>query len=229
MILISGMFTFRYESLPAARAIALAMAERTRSEGGCLSYEFSEVLGETARFRLFEEWVDPAALAAHFRTASFASFSRDILSMLSAPPVIHRYDGVSKAPLLVGDAMADIESTTPAHDETLGDVATGFLFENEVVKVWEMRLKPGASSALHRHDHPYLLCVVDGEAVDADPNDRDPYSVPAQKGDVFFVPHGETERAVNRTEQSFHAILIELKGAASIDLRHSHFSRATSL
>ena len=96
-------------------------------------------------------------------------------------------------------------------DEPLGDVATRVLFENEWVKVWEMTLAPGESSALHRHDRPYLMCVVEGTRIDAAIVGKGDIQIPVQPGSVLFVPPGETERAINGTDTPFREILIELK------------------
>jgi beta-alanine degradation protein BauB len=95
--------------------------------------------------------------------------------------------------------------------EPLGDVATRVLFENAWVKVWEMTLAPGETSALHRHDRPYLMCVVQGTRIDATIVDKGDLQIPVQPGSVLFVPPGDTERAINRTEVPFREILIELK------------------
>lgn len=35
-------------------------------------------------------------------------------------------------------------------------VGTQLLFENERVRVWDLRLAPGESTGLHRHEHDYL-------------------------------------------------------------------------
>ena len=72
----------------------------------------------------------------------------------------------------------------------LGDVANKLLFENELVRVWEMNLAPGERSDRHRHDLPYLLCVLEGSRVDADVEGRGPVEIPVQSGSVFFVPPG---------------------------------------
>jgi hypothetical protein len=42
-------------------------------------------------------------------------------------------------------------------DRPLGNVANKLLFENDLVRVWEMTLAPGERSDRHRHEHPYLL------------------------------------------------------------------------
>jgi quercetin dioxygenase-like cupin family protein len=98
-------------------------------------------------------------------------------------------------------------------EEPLGDVATTLLFSNELVNVWEMLLEPGESSDRHRHDHPYLLCVLEGTSVDATQDGRPGrVHIPVQQGSVFFVPPGATETAVNASGTRFREILIELKG-----------------
>jgi quercetin dioxygenase-like cupin family protein len=102
----------------------------------------------------------------------------------------------------------------PAMTEPLGDVATRLLFENATVKVWEMTLAPGEASALHRHDHPYVMCVLEGSRIDADIVGKGRLQIPVQPGSVLFVPPGETERATNGTNQPFREILIELKSVA---------------
>jgi quercetin dioxygenase-like cupin family protein len=95
--------------------------------------------------------------------------------------------------------------------EPLGDVATRLLFENEHVKVWEMTLAPGEASALHRHDRPYVMCIVAGTRIDADLVGKGHLQIPVRPGSVLFVPPGETERAINGGSTPFHEILIELK------------------
>lgn len=101
--------------------------------------------------------------------------------------------------------------------ETLGDVATRVLFENDRVRVWEMVLDPGERSARHRHDLDYLLVFLEGDrvAVEADPGSEGPYresftfDVPV--GRCHFIERGGIETAVNAGARRYREILIELK------------------
>jgi quercetin dioxygenase-like cupin family protein len=102
-----------------------------------------------------------------------------------------------------------------ADPRPLGDVANKLLFENELVRVWEMNLAPGERSDRHRHELPYLLCVLAGSRVDAEVESRGDVEIPVQPGSVFFVPPGATETAVNNSRDHFREILIELKKPAS--------------
>jgi quercetin dioxygenase-like cupin family protein len=96
-------------------------------------------------------------------------------------------------------------------DRPLGDVANRLLFENELVRVWEMQLAPGERSDRHRHELPYLLCVLEGSRVDAEIEGAGRVEIPVQPGSVFFVPPGATETAINASDENFREILIELK------------------
>ena len=99
-------------------------------------------------------------------------------------------------------------------DRPLGNVANKLLFENELVRVWEMNLAPGERSDRHRHDLPYVLCVLEGSRVDAEIEGAGCVEIPVQPGSVFFVPPGATETAINPTARGFREILIELKYGA---------------
>src|SRR3989442_1161376 len=78
----------------------------------------------------------------------------------------------------------------------LGNVATRLLFENERVKVWEMRLEPGESSDLHRHTLDYLLYILEGTSIDADRPDGESSRFPVGPArahliaSTTFVPAG---------------------------------------
>jgi quercetin dioxygenase-like cupin family protein len=93
----------------------------------------------------------------------------------------------------------------------LGDVATKLLFENDSVKVWEMELEPGESSALHRHDYEYFFVVLEGESIDADFANGKSIHLPLTVGQVVYVPPGNTETAVNRSAVRYREMLVELK------------------
>ncbi len=100
-------------------------------------------------------------------------------------------------------------------DDPLGDVGTTVLFEDESVRIWEMKLAPGEASDLHHHEHEYYLVVFSGDLVAGIPPKgaaMDPFvgKIPPQ-GNTVRVPKGGTEWALNVGEKTYHEILIELK------------------
>ena len=96
-------------------------------------------------------------------------------------------------------------------DRELGQVADRVVFENERVRIWEMSLEPGEASDFHEHTLDYLLCIIEGESVDADFEGGSSIQIPVQPGTTIFVPKGNREVAVNRSNVPYREILIELK------------------
>jgi beta-alanine degradation protein BauB len=97
-------------------------------------------------------------------------------------------------------------------------VGTRLLFENERVRVWDLRLAPGESTGLHRHTTDYLYVVIgDGtlQAIDAEGNPRPLQAM--SDGEVRFrtVAGEEIHEAVNVGETPWRNIVIELKEPGS--------------
>ncbi len=94
------------------------------------------------------------------------------------------------------------------------DVGTRLLFENDRVRVWDLRLEPGESIPLHRHETDYLYVVIgDGElqTVFADGSRDEPRKM--QDGDVRFrkVEGEAVHEAVNVGSKPWRNIVVELK------------------
>ncbi len=99
--------------------------------------------------------------------------------------------------------------------DSLGDVANTILFEDDDVRIWEMKLAPGEHSDLHHHEHDYYLVVDSGDLVAGVPPKDSPMDffvgkIPP-KWNTVRVPKGGTEWAFNVGEKTYHEILIELK------------------
>ena len=100
-------------------------------------------------------------------------------------------------------------------DDPMGQVADHVLFEDDKVRIWEMKLEPGEHSDLHHHEHDYYLVIMSGDLVAGVP--------PKDSGQDFFVgkvppngntvpvPKGGTEWAYNVGKKTYHEVLIELK------------------
>jgi hypothetical protein len=100
-------------------------------------------------------------------------------------------------------------------NDPIGNVGTTLLYEDDDVRVWEMKLEPGEWSDLHHHDHDYLLVIDSGDFVAGITPKGHPFDpfigkVPAA-GNTVRVPKGGTEWALNVGQKTYHEVLIELK------------------
>lgn len=104
-----------------------------------------------------------------------------------------------------------------AEERKLGGVGTKVLFENDRVRVWELRLDPGERSDVHQHELDHLLIEIDGDRVAVEPeaDSNGPYTDYLEgdvvKGMVIPVDRGGVETAVNIGTKPFHEIIVELK------------------
>ena len=94
------------------------------------------------------------------------------------------------------------------------DVGTRLLFENERVRVWDLRLAPGESTAIHRHGTDYLYVVIgDGELQRVDADGTPGPIKPRRDGDVVFrkLENEDIHAARNAGEAEWRNIVVELK------------------
>ena len=47
-------------------------------------------------------------------------------------------------------------------ERVLGPIGTEVVFENDRVRIWNLRLAPGERSAVHRHESDYVLVQISG-------------------------------------------------------------------
>jgi hypothetical protein len=100
-------------------------------------------------------------------------------------------------------------------EDRVGDVANTVLFEDDNVRIWEMKLEPGEHSDLHHHAHDYYLVIFSGDLVAGVPPKTSPMDffvgVVPPEGNTVAVPKGGTEWALNVGRKTYHEVLIELK------------------
>ena len=66
MLVITGTIRLgSVEELERVRGVLVARAERSRSEAGCLDYQFARSLDDPTEIRLIEKWASRADLEAH--------------------------------------------------------------------------------------------------------------------------------------------------------------------
>lgn len=108
-------------------------------------------------------------------------------------------------------------------DRVWGDIGTTLLFENDRVRVWELRLEPGERSDLHHHESDYVMVQLEGDRIAAEfePDSTDGFGGasmpdrviegPVTPGLAVWGSAGGKETAVNTGEETFREIIVELK------------------
>lgn len=67
------------------RSVIAGLVTPTRSEPGCVTYEFHTVEGQPGTFIAYEHWVSPESLDAHVQAAHMQAFIRRSGELLQAP------------------------------------------------------------------------------------------------------------------------------------------------
>lgn len=107
-------------------------------------------------------------------------------------------------------------------------VGTTKVFENDDMIVWDFRLEPGESTAVHTHELPYFFQVVAGSTLAISAADGSPLSdidfttgsthSLTLDGEFLVTPQGGrvpvTHAAKNVGSTTYHEILVELKTAS---------------
>lgn len=97
-------------------------------------------------------------------------------------------------------------------DVELGDIGTSVVFENEHVRVWEVRLEPGETQTWHKHHHPYLIVGIEGADNRMDFLDgSEPRHMQETPGRVVFRDAGKVHMLTNEGTTRYVNRLVELK------------------
>jgi quinol monooxygenase YgiN len=88
MIFITAKFRVRAEDAETWPEISRSFTEATRSEPGCLWFEWSRSLDDPTEYVLVEAFRDDDAAAAHVGSEHFATAQRELPSHLSETPRI---------------------------------------------------------------------------------------------------------------------------------------------
>src|SRR5215471_1685903 len=96
-------------------------------------------------------------------------------------------------------------------DEQYGPVGSRILFENDLVRVWEISLEPGEHLPPHYHALPYLVVTIEATHVRVVEHDGQSYDPPDAPGDVTFREDGQVHELQNISPIRYVNRLIEIK------------------
>lgn len=91
MIIVHGTIPIRPEARERALELARMMAEATRHEVGCISYDFYIGLSDPHTLMLFQEWENMDCLVNHFQTEHMEEFLAELPDVVSGEITTRRY------------------------------------------------------------------------------------------------------------------------------------------
>lgn len=91
MIIVHGTIPIRTDAREQALELAHDMAQATREELGCLSYDFYIGLSDPNTLLLFQEWENMESLMAHFQTDHMDEFLQELPKLVSGDIKTRRY------------------------------------------------------------------------------------------------------------------------------------------
>jgi hypothetical protein len=102
-------------------------------------------------------------------------------------------------------------------ERVLGPIGSEIVFENDRVRIWQLRLAPGERSAIHHHELDNILIQIAGDriAAEPEPDSQGPYRehIEAEPvpGAAIYVERGGIETAVNTGNEPYLEVIVELK------------------
>ncbi|MEM9621564.1 MAG: putative quinol monooxygenase [Pseudomonadota bacterium] len=91
MIIVHGTIPIRPDCREHALQLARRMADATRLEVGCISYDFYVGLSDPNTLMLFQEWESMDALMGHFQTEHMEEFLQELPDVVSGEITTKRY------------------------------------------------------------------------------------------------------------------------------------------
>lgn len=97
-----------------------------------------------------------------------------------------------------------------------GPIADRILYEDDRVRIWDMKLDPGERTPVHHHENAYVVILIDGDRVAVQPApgskfEADGYhEADVVAGKSVLLPAGGTETAINVGSKPYRDIEIEL-------------------
>ena len=95
-------------------------------------------------------------------------------------------------------------------DQQYSPVGSRILFENDLVRVWEIALEPGEHLPLHYHALPYLVVTIEAAHVRVVEHDGQTYD-PTDAPEVTSREAGQVHELQNISPSRYVNRLIEIK------------------
>jgi quercetin dioxygenase-like cupin family protein len=104
-----------------------------------------------------------------------------------------------------------IMANEPSRENPNGPIGTEVIFENDDVRVWDMRIGPRGKKAWHHHTMDYIIISVTGGKAEIENVEGKSYLVDDRAGGVIWQDAGQKHELRNLTDAPYQNILVELK------------------
>ena len=94
----------------------------------------------------------------------------------------------------------------------LREIGDKILLENDLIRMWEVRLEPGQTLGFHIHYHPYVVVSLGGGTNEIETISGKKISTDEPAGSYVFINEmREVHRLTNRSNVTYLSRLIEIK------------------
>jgi quercetin dioxygenase-like cupin family protein len=99
----------------------------------------------------------------------------------------------------------------PDQDLKLGAIGNRVIFENDLVRIWELAVEPGKSKGLHRHDLPYVIVPLTEGSIEIESIDGKVIRPQEKLGEAIWREAGEIHDLRNLGTATYRNVLVEIK------------------
>jgi beta-alanine degradation protein BauB len=107
--------------------------------------------------------------------------------------------------------MEEIVADEPTRENPCGPIGTEVLFENEQVRVWDMKVPPGGKKPWHHHKLDYVIINVTGGKIELENVQGHTIIADDKVGGIIWRDAGEKHELRNLSGELYQNILVELK------------------
>ena len=93
---VTARFVCFEKTLEQAKAVLKRLTEATRTEAGCLAYEYFQDVEDPTQFLSVERWQSVEAEAAHWETEHLKSALADLDGLMDGAAQVNKYESIEK-------------------------------------------------------------------------------------------------------------------------------------
>jgi quercetin dioxygenase-like cupin family protein len=110
--------------------------------------------------------------------------------------------------------VEEIMANEPTRENPCGPIGTEVLFENDQVRVWDMKVPAGGKKAWHHHTLDYVIINITGGKIELENVQGHTIVADDKVGGIIWRTAGEKHELRNLSGELYQNILVELKQSA---------------